>query len=237
VQTGARVRRFGRVTTLEHTSEIEHPWPRAFRFTLELMVEEAASPAAIDDAYRTVGGGADVECVVNLFGADAALVEALAARGFVHAFDKVLMAKALGPAGIFDKERADLRTAKVDTMQLVEQSAVLGAENRSHAVMLGDRHLHDFLAFRNDAIVASAQLVTTDLGVAYIGRMFTVPEHRRTGCCRALLDTAHAQARELGMTHAVLVPSLMAWEARVYQACGYETCRPMSLLVRARPPG
>src|SRR6266540_4663392 len=69
-ETGARVRRFGSVTTIEYTTDIEHPWPRAFPFRLELMVEEGASAAEIDAVYRRVAGAPDTECVVDLLVAD-----------------------------------------------------------------------------------------------------------------------------------------------------------------------
>jgi predicted GNAT family acetyltransferase len=116
--------------------------------------------------------------------------------------------------------------------QLVAQTAQLDQENRSHDAFLGDRHLHDFVALRAQAVVATGQFVTTNHGVAYVSRMFTAPEHRQTGCCRALLDTMHAEAGALGMTHSVLVPSLMAWELGVYEKVGYRNCNTIALIVR-----
>jgi predicted GNAT family acetyltransferase len=44
---------------------------------------------------------------------------------------------------------------------------------------LGDRQLHDFVVFNHRAVVATAQIVTTDYKVAYVSRMFTAPEHRQ----------------------------------------------------------
>lgn len=98
--------------------------------------------------------------------------------------------------------------------------------------MLGDRQLHDFVVFKKRVVVATAQLVMTDCRVAYVSRMFTAPEHRQTGCCRALLDTMHTEAGTLGMTHSVLVPSLMAWELGIYEKLGYRICNTVALMIR-----
>ena len=121
---------------------------------------------------------------------------------------------------------------KVDTAALIEQTAQLGQEYRSHDAVLGDRQLHDFVVLRDQTVVATAQLVTTTHGVAYVSRMFTAPEHRQTGCCRALLDTMHAEARAFGMTHSVLVPSFMAWELNIYEKLGYRKCNTIALMIR-----
>src|SRR5262245_8419944 len=95
-QASAKVRRFGAVTALQHGNEIEHPWPRAFRFKLELLAEEGATAAEIDHVYKYVAKDQQVECVVNLLVTDpGALVEGLSPMGFTHAFDKVLMARSI----------------------------------------------------------------------------------------------------------------------------------------------
>src|SRR5262245_46645730 len=52
-------------------------------------------------------------------------------------------------------------------------------------------------------------------------RMFTAPEHRQAGCCRALLDTMHAEARAFGMSHCALVPSRMAWELSIMRSSAF----------------
>jgi predicted GNAT family acetyltransferase len=234
-QGDAKIRHFGSVTTLEHRDEIEHPWPRAFRFKLELLVEEGATAAEITNLYRHLACDPHVECVANLLVSEPdALVEDLKSSGFTRAFDKALMARCIGVSELSSErpERIDVR--KVDTPALVAQTARLGQEYRSHNAVLGDRQLHDFVVFRDQAVVATAQLVTTNYGVAYVSRMFTAPEHRQTGCCRALLNIMHAEARALGMTHSVLVPSRMAWELGVYQQLGYRNCNTIALIVRER---
>jgi hypothetical protein len=113
--------------------------------------------------------------------------------------------------------------------QLVAQTAQLDQENRSHDAFLGGRHLHDFVALRAQAVVATAQFATTALPTY---RGCSPRQHRQTGCCRALLDTMHAEAGALGMTHSVLVPSLMAWELGVYEKVGYRNCNTIALIVR-----
>jgi hypothetical protein len=95
-QASAEVRRFGAVTTLQYSNEIEHPWPRAFRFKLELLAEEGATAAEIEHVYRYEAAAPQAECVVNLLVTDpGALVEELKPRGFTHAFDKALMARCI----------------------------------------------------------------------------------------------------------------------------------------------
>lgn len=232
-QASAEVCRFGTVTTLQYGNEVEHPWPRAFRFKLELLAEDGATAAEIDHVYRYVAVDPQVECVVNLLVTDpGALVEELKPRGFTHAFDKVLMARSIDLPQRPRENPEGLHVRKVDTPALVAQTMLLGEEHRSHDVVLGGRQLHDFVVFKHRAVVATAQLVTTDCRVAYVSRMFTTPEHRQTGCCRALLDTMHTEARTLGMTHSVLVPSLMAWELGVYEKLGYRKCNTIALMIR-----
>jgi predicted GNAT family acetyltransferase len=232
-QGDAKVRRFGSVTTLEHEDEIGHPWPRAFRFRLELLVEEGATAAEISDVYRHVASGPHVECVANLLVSDPdRLVDELKSSGFTRAFDKMLMARCIGGSRRSTEDPDGLEVRKVDTSALVAQTAQLGQEHRSHDAVLGDRQLHDFVVLRDQAVVATAQFVTTSHGIAYVSRMFTAPAHRRAGCCRALLDTMHAEAHALGMTHSVLVPSLMAWECGVYAKLGYRNCSTIALTIR-----
>jgi GNAT superfamily N-acetyltransferase len=232
-QGSAEVRRYGAVTTLQYGREIEYPWPRSFRFKLELLAEEGATAAEIDHVYRYVAADPRAECVVNLLVTDpGALMEELKPRGFTHAFDKALMARSIDlpqrPREILE----GLDVKKVDTPALVAQTMLLGEEHRSHDVVLGDRQLHDFVVFKHRAVVATAQIVTTDCKVAYVSRMFTAPEHRQRGCCRALLNTMHAEACALGMTHSVLVPSLMAWEHGIYEKLGYRKCNTIALMIR-----
>jgi GNAT superfamily N-acetyltransferase len=232
----ASVCRFGAVTTLEHRNDVEHPWPRVFRFKLELLVEEGATAAEIDKIYRHVASDPRVECVVNLLVTDpAGLVEELTSLGFMHAFDKALMARSLGAHQLPRESPENLHVRKVDTPALVAQTILLGQDHRSQDAVLEDRQIHDFIAFRDGAVAATAQFVTTDYRIAYVSRMFTAPEHRQTGCCRALLHTMQAEARALGMTHSVLVPSLMAWELGIYEKLGYRLCNPMSLMIREQP--
>ena len=232
-QASAEVRRFGAVTTLQHRNEVEHPWPRVFRFKLELLAEEGATAVEIDHVYRYVAVDPQVECVVNLLVSDpGAIAEKLKPRGFTHAFDKVLMARCINPPQRPMEIPEGLHVRKVDTPALVAQTMLLGQEHRSQDVVLGDRQLHDFVVFKKRVVVATAQLVTTDCRVAYVSRMFTAPEHRQTGCCRALLDAMHTEARTLGMTHSVLVPSLMAWELGIYEKLGYRICNTVALMIR-----
>jgi predicted GNAT family acetyltransferase len=234
-QGDAKFRHFGSVTTLEHGDEIEHPWPRAFRFKLELLVEEGATAAEISDVYRHVASDPHVECVANLLVSDPdPLVEELKSSGFTRAFDKALMARCIRAPQLSSDRPAGLNVRKVDTAVLIAQTAQLGQEYRSHDAVLGDRQLHDFVVLHDQTAVATAQLVTTTHGVAYVSRMFTAPEHRQTGCCRALLDTMHAEARAFGMTHSVLVPSLMAWELSIYEKLGYRNCNTIALVIRER---
>lgn len=232
-QGDAKVRHFGSVATLEHRDEIEHPWPRAFRFKLELLVEEGATAAEISNVYRHVASDPHIECVANLLVSDPnSLVEELKSSGFTRAFDKVLMARCIGAPQLSSERPEGLDVRRVDTPALIAQTALLGQEYRSHDAVLGDRQLHDFVVFRDQAVVATAQLVATNHGVAYVSRMFTAPEHRQTGCCRTLLNTMHAEARAFGITHSVLVPSLMAWELSVYEKLGYRNCNTIALIVR-----
>lgn len=232
-QGDAKARHFGSVTALEYRNEIEHPWPRAFRFKLELLVEEGATAAEIGNVYRHMASDPHIECVANLLVSDPdPLVEELKTSGFTRAFDKALMARCIGAPQPSSERPEGLDVRQVDTPALVARTALLGQEYRSHDAVLGDRRIQDFVAFRYQAVVATAQLVTTDHGVAYVSRMFTAPEHRQTGCCRALLNAMHAEARAFGMTHCVLVPSLMAWDLGVYEKLGYRNCNTIALLIR-----
>lgn len=125
-----------------------------------------------------------------------------------------------------------MTVVKVETPLRVEQTELLGAEQRSHDVALIDPYLHDFLALLDNKPVARAQLVTTDAGIGYIADMYTAPDHRRSGYAGALLRAMHEEAYRLGMRHSVLAPSLMAHEFGVYERYGYQICISKVVLFR-----
>jgi GNAT superfamily N-acetyltransferase len=233
-EANAKIDRFGAMTTIRYQNEISHPWPRAFQYTLEMMAQDGVDAAAIDGAYKKVARAPNEECVVNLLVPDpAVLIRNLSTLAFGVAWQSDLLAIQLQPPSPREPKAGAVRIVKVETPQHVEQTALLGAGQRSHDAALVEPNLHDFLALLDDAPVARAQLVTTDAGIGYIADMFTAPEHRRAGFAGALLRAMHDEAYRLGIRHSVLAPSLMAHQFGVYERYGYQSCIPKVVLFRA----
>jgi GNAT superfamily N-acetyltransferase len=232
-EANAQISRFGVTTTIRYQNEITHPWPRAFQYTLEMMAEDGVEAAEIDGVYKKVARDRIEECVLNLLVPDPALlIRDLTPLGYSVAWQSDLLALALQPSSPRQPAAGALRIVKVGTPRLVEQTALLGAERRSHDVALVDAKLHGFLALLDNEPVARAQLVTTNTGIGYIADMFTAPNHRRAGYAGALLRAMHDEACRLGMRHSVLAPSLMAHQFAVYERYGYRACIPKVVLYR-----
>jgi len=226
----AEVSRFGAITAIRYQNEICHPWPRAFQYTLEMMAEDGVEAAEIDGVYKKVARDPIEECIIDLIVSDpTSLIRNLSTLGYSVAWQSDLLAIALHPSSPRQPTAGALRIVKVETPLQVEQTALLGAEQRSHDVALVDSNLHDFLALLDNEPVARAQLVTTPAGIGYIADMFTAPN---AGYAGALLRAMHEEAYRLGMRQSVLAPSLMAHQFGVYERYGYRICIPKVVLFR-----
>ena len=233
-EANAQIGRFGAITAIRYQNGISHSWPRAFQYSLEMMAEAGVEAGEIDGVYKQVAREPIEECVINLLVPDvASLTRNLSTLGYSVAWQSHLLAVELQPPSPRQPKAGAPRIVKVETPHHIEQTALLGAEQRSHGVVLVDPNLHDFLALLNNAPVARAQLVTTDAGIGYIADMFTAPDHRRLGYAGILLRTMHDAAYRLGMRHSVLAPSLMAHQLGAYERYGYRTCIPKVVLFRA----
>lgn len=232
-EANAQISRFGAVTAIRYQNAISHPWPRAFRYTLEMMAEDGVDAGEIDGVYKKLARDATEECVIDLLvPTPDSLIRNLSTLGYSVAWHTHLLAIQLQPPSPHPPEVGALRIVKVETALHVEQTALLGAEQRSHVVALADPNLHDFLALLDNEPVARGQLVTTDTFIGYVADMFTAPEHRRSGYAGALLRAMHEEAYRLGIRYSVLSPSLMAHEFGVYERYGYENCIPKVVLFR-----
>jgi GNAT superfamily N-acetyltransferase len=197
------------------------------------LVADGVEADEIDGVYKKVARNPIEECVINLLvPAPTLLIRNLSTLGYSVAWQGDLLALRLQPSSPCQPAAGALRIVKVETPLHIEQTALLGAERRSHEVALVDLNLHDFLALRDNEPVARAQLVTTNTGIGYIADMFTAPNHRRAGYAGALLLAMHQEAYRLGMRHSVLAPSLMAHQFGVYVRHGYHTCIPKVVLFR-----
>jgi GNAT superfamily N-acetyltransferase len=232
-EANAQINRFGTITAIRYQNEISHPWPRAFQYTLEMMAEDGAEAGEINGVYKKVARDPNEECVVNLLVPDpTSLIRNLSTLGYSVAWQSYLLAVELQSSSPRQPTAGALRIVKVETPLHVEQTALLGAEQRSHEVVFVDMNLHDFLGLLDDEPVARAQLVTTNAGIGYIADMFIAPNHRRLGYAGALLQTMHEEGYRLGMRHSILAPSLMAYQFGVYERYGYRTCIPKVVLFR-----
>jgi GNAT superfamily N-acetyltransferase len=232
-EANAQIDRFGAITAIRYQNEITHPWPRAFQYTLEMMAEDGIEAGEIDSVYKKVARDPIEQCVVNLLVPDpASLIGNLNALGYSVAWQSDLLAVQLQPPSTSHPKAGALRIVKVETPLHVEQTTLLGAQQRSQVIALADLNLHDFLALLDAEPVARAQLATTNAGIGYIADMLTAPNHRRAGYAGALLRAMHEEAYRLGMRRSVLAPSLMAHQFGVYEKYGYRTCIPKVVLFR-----
>jgi len=232
-EANAEISRFGAVTAIRYQHETSHPWPRAFQYTLEIMVEDGVAAGDVDGVYQKVARDPIEECVINLLVPEpASLIRDLSTLGYSLAWQSNLLAVDLQLPSPPERKGGALRIVIVETPLHVAQTARLGAEQRSHEAVLTDPKLRDFLALLNEEPVARAQLVTTNAGIGYVADMFTTPNHRRAGYAGALLRAVHEDAYRLGMRHSVLAPSLMAHQFGVYERYGYRICIPKAVLFR-----
>src|SRR5579862_8956323 len=65
-EADAQISRFGAITAIRYQNEISHPWPRAFRYALEMMAEDGVEAGEIDGVYKKVARTSIEECVINL---------------------------------------------------------------------------------------------------------------------------------------------------------------------------
>lgn len=81
-----------------------------------------------------------------------------------------------------------------------------------------------FVAYSGDAAVGCGALRELEPGVGEIKRMFVLPEARRLGAARRMLEALEARGRELGYSAVRLGSAVRQPEAlALYESCGY--CR------------
>ena len=110
---------------------------------------------------------------------------------------------------------------KAKTIQQAETAnhSLAREGERIYTQILRDEHIHSFYATVHDEAAGWTQLVTVYPGAGYINQLYVLKPHRRHRLGTALIRYAHRQARELGSSRMVLVPSEMALP--LYRRLGY----------------
>jgi GNAT superfamily N-acetyltransferase len=90
---------------------------------------------------------------------------------------------------------------------------------RIHVQTLRDKHIHSFYIEADAEVVGWLQLVTRDPEVGYVNQLYVLEAYRKRKLGTALVQYAHAYAREMGLKRTVLVPSGSA--IHLYRRLGY----------------
>ena len=108
------------------------------------------------------------------------------------------------------------------------------ARRRKHPSVIGRNKLVDYLG--PNKVEPELALRTSVPGVVHVLGMFTLPERRRRGLARVIIEALHREARARGATWSVLNASLEAARAEVYPRLGYETLLRGARLIPERAP-
>ncbi len=217
----------GRIIT--HRRDLEHPWPRSFRYRTEVFVGPEDPDAALGAARRQFGDR--TEHVVNLFGVSESNRDQLADQlDYTVAWRNVVMERSLGidEAG----ERAtDVRP--VETERDVVAVNLMGPDNPAAPAAISDPNLADFCIDDGGRAVAKGQVVVGLGRIAYVSDMYTAESHRRRGLGTAMMRELEAEAAARGAEQIILVPSLETRRNGFYERLGYRPALSMDVLIPA----
>lgn len=126
------------------------------------------------------------------------------------------------PAPITTTNAIDIRELTNKSDVTFVQQNMANSERPMPEQGYDDAHIKRFYAIKDDKAVAWAQMIYDIVpNVAYVGEMFTLPDYRKQGIAKALLERIHNEAHEQGCADIVLVPSYMAMN--FYTQFGYRT--------------
>lgn len=110
---------------------------------------------------------------------------------------------------------------KATTIQQAETAnhSLAREGERIHVQTLRDKHVHSFYIEADGEAVGWLQLVTRHPDVAYVNQLYVLEAYRKRKLGTALVQYAHAYAKEMGLTRMVLVPSGLA--IHLYRRLGY----------------
>jgi GNAT superfamily N-acetyltransferase len=234
VEQGAAVRRVGDITQIIHSGELHHPWPREFSYQIEFLA--SGDLVGVMSAIKEALGGERPEHVLSLFAADKrATFRAATEGGYRHAWSNVLMGYRLQEErdSSLPSEHAEMK--EIRTPEDLEAVNALAPDFPTWPASLDDPFLHNYVAIENGRVAAKAQVVTLPGDVAYVADMFTIPDARRHGLGRTLLEQLHHVAWKNGATTVVLIPSQMTREIHFFERFGYQELIPILVLALAAP--
>ena len=133
-----------------------------------------------------------------------------------------------------ESEDLEVRLVSCDSPDFATLTAALDAELDDRYVGLSedgppspDDLLVAVVAYSDDVPVGCGALRELEPGVGEIKRMFVLPEARRLGVGRRMLEVLEAQGRELGYSAVRLGSGIHQPEAlALYESCGYQRIPP-----------
>jgi len=214
VELGAKVARLSSAIAIRYPTPLEYTWPRAVAVSLEIL-----GPGL--EASASAGASLGEPHLAHVFGCDVqADARAIDAAGYDSCWNVQTLALDLGQVQTHTAE--GLAIERVERREQLAELNAIEPDYRSYEPSLGRDEFVDLLGRRDGQAVAKGQIVCVSPDIAYVADMFTAPVARKAGYGSALLSALHAEARLRGRTRAVLIPSLMAAEARFYERHGYQ---------------
>lgn len=212
-----------------------NPVPRSFEYRKTLYAL-ADDPGAVIDAVREALERPDEEHVLNVFGLDdEAVARAFADFGYELAW--VFSLFGFEPVGELAQPWLDDPSWALRAVRDVADIHAINAHDPdypSHPELVGDPRAHEVMVFEDERPIAKGFFVEGTEETVHVLGMFTVPDYRRRGLARAVIDALHLEAQRRGAALCVLNPSLMAAQHGVYPALGYRTLMYGARLVPSR---
>jgi GNAT superfamily N-acetyltransferase len=219
-----RLGRSGQVWVEQGDRLFGNPVPRQFRFR-KLFTALADDAEGVVRAVNDALDSPDEEHVLNVFGADG---EETAGRFEPLGYELAWVFSLFGfePVGelaqpYLDDPGWDLRPAR-DASD-IEAINAQDPDFPSYAELLGDPRAHEVMVFEGERPISKGFFVEGAPGIVHVLGMFTLPDYRRRGLARAVIDALHLEAQRRHVALCVLDPSLMAARHGVYPALGYRT--------------
>ena len=203
--------------------ELVNPFPRQFRHTRSVYAMRG-DPRKIVGEVETLLDSPGEEHVLHVFGRDADVIAAeFAPHGYALTWSYSLFGFELGPDRPGPEPGPGLELRAVNSLDEIRAINETDPPYPSHAELFGDPHVYEAMVFEDGRPIAKGHIVTSVPGVVHVLGMFTLPERRRRGLARVIIEALHREARARGASWSVLNASLEAARADVYPRLGYET--------------
>ena len=229
--------RRGAVWLEEGEKPFTNPVPRSFEYTKMFYALADDRDGVLSAVAEALDSPAE-EHVLNAFGADGEHVaREFAVAGYQLAW--VFSLFGFEPVGELPRPHLDDPNWTLRPVRDAADVDRINAEDpefASHPELVGDPRVYEVMVLDAERAIAKGCLIEGAPGIVHVLGMFTVPDYRRRGLARTVIEALHLEAKRRGVELCVLNPSLMAAQHGVYPALGYRTLMQGARLIPKRTP-